>query len=107
MLPKERRLRKRADIENVFSNGRRLERPWIRVVWTGGKGRAVVVVSKSVGSIAYRNTLRRRWREALGESVEFIPNESDLVVVVKSRGAKERGENIYRELNQAFERLQK
>ena len=103
LLPKERRIRKRADFDKIFKFGRVLKRPDVRVVWSPGTGRAAVVVAKSIGSIAYRNTIKRRWREALGEAE--LPNALDVIFVVRSEGAKERGEVLKQSLKAALSEL--
>ena len=103
MLPKERRLRKKADFDKVFKLGRVLKRPPLRIVWMVGEGRAGIVVARTVGSNAYRNIVRRRWREALGEIA--LPNGIDLVIVIREGGAKERGEELRESLREGLTHL--
>lgn len=74
-------------------------------MWAPGKGRAGVVAAKSIGSVAYRNTVKRRWREALRE-IEF-PQNLDVVFIVREEGAKERGEKVGTILAEALSQLPK
>ena len=92
LLPRERRLRTRSDFDRVFSQGRGVKRQGIRLIWAPGSGKAAVVVAKAVGSNAYRNTIRRRWREAL--LPEALPGDLDIVLVVGSEATGVRGKAI-------------
>ncbi|MBA3725946.1 MAG: ribonuclease P protein component [Armatimonadetes bacterium] len=103
MLPKDRRLRKKADFDRIFESERRINGRSVRIIWSPGEGRCGVVVSKAVGSLAFRNTVKRRWREALRGM--DIPNALDLVIVVRTEGAKERGAEIAGALKQALAQL--
>lgn len=87
LLPKGRRLVRRRDFEQVFSRGRIFDGPLVRIIWSRGKGRVAVVAAKAVGSLARRNTVRRRWREAVSGLLDLIPDDLDLVVIVKEGGA--------------------
>ena len=89
MLPKERRLRSKSDFDRVFSQGRGVKRQGVRLIWAPGSGKAAVVVAKAVGSTAYRNSIRRRWREAL--LPECLQAQWDIVLVVGSEAADVRG----------------
>jgi len=91
MLPKERRFTKK-DFDRVFSQGRGIKRAGTRLVWASGTGKAAVVVAKAVGSAAYRNTIRRRWREAL--KPQMLPEQLDIVFVVGSEATDVRGKAI-------------
>jgi ribonuclease P protein component len=91
MLPKAQRFT-RKNFDRVFSEGRGIKRQGVRLVWAPGSGKAAVVVAKAVGSTAYRNTIRRRWREAL--KPESVPEQLDIVFVVGSEATDVRGKVI-------------
>lgn len=91
MLPKARRFT-RKDFDRVFSQGRGVKRQGTRLIWATGSGKAAVVVAKAVGSTAYRNTIKRRWREAL--KPESVPEQLDIVFVVGSEATDARGKAI-------------
>ncbi|MEO7454241.1 MAG: ribonuclease P protein component [Fimbriimonadales bacterium] len=99
MIPKERRFAKQ-DFDRVFDTGRGLRRGGVRIMWAAGSGKAAVVVAKSVGSTAYRNTIKRRWREALGaaEKAEALPPEMDVVFVVGTEAVELRGSAIVEQI---------
>jgi ribonuclease P protein component len=92
LLPKERRLVKKSDFDRVFSHGRGIKRQGTRLIWAPGSGKAAVVVARSVGSTAYRNTIRRRWREAL--TPDCLPATLDCVLVIGSEAISIRGRAI-------------
>lgn len=91
MLPKERRFT-RKDFDRVYSQGRGVKRQGTRLIWAPGTGKAAVVVAKAVGSTAYRNTIKRRWREAL--KPEGLPEQLDIVFVVGSEATDVRGKAV-------------
>jgi ribonuclease P protein component len=92
LLPKERRLLKKSDFDRVFSHGRAAKLPGTRLIWAQGSGRAAVVVAKAVGRTAYRNTIKRRWREAL--TPEMLPEQVDFVLIVGKEALHLRGKTV-------------
>ena len=92
LLPKERRLLKKSDFDRVFSQGKAVKLPGTRLIWATGTGRAAVVVARAVGSNAYRNTIRRRWRDAL--SPQQLPADKDLVLIVGTEASSLRGKQV-------------
>jgi ribonuclease P protein component len=101
--PEDRRLRKKADFDKLFKSGRKIDRPNLRLLYVSGTGKAAVVVARSAGCIAYRNTVRRRWREAL--RICEGNNAFDCVIVVKAEGAKDRGDAIKKSIREALASL--
>jgi len=95
MIPKELRFAKK-DFDRVFNTGRGLKRDGVRIMWASGSGKAAVVVAKAVGSTARRNTIKRRWREALGAAIKtgLIPCGADIVFVVGTEALELRGAAI-------------
>ncbi|MER3413718.1 MAG: ribonuclease P protein component [Armatimonadota bacterium] len=107
MLPEVHRLRSRGDFQRVFSEGKALELDAVRLVHAPGLGRMAVVVSKSVGSLARRNQVRRRWREALRGLLGRIPQDRDMVLVVRSRASSLRGREVREVLEEALANLER
>lgn len=105
MPPKAGRLTRSADFDRLFKTGATIDAPDFRIKWIAGTGKVAVVVAKTAGSIARRNTLKRRWKEALSKLPSKMINELDLVIVVKPSGAKRRGEAIEQALTEALRRL--
>jgi ribonuclease P protein component len=104
LLPKNRRLKQRKDFDYLFREGRILQTPSLRVVYLPGSGRLAVVAAKGIGSLAHRNTVRRRWREALRMMTSDFEHW-DAVFVVKASGALVRGEAIVEELQSVVSKL--
>jgi ribonuclease P protein component len=63
------------------------------------------VAAKSIGSIAYRNRVRRRWREALRLCEESIPGGIDFVMLIKPAGAKIPGSQALDKIREALRQL--
>lgn len=91
MIPKDRRFVK-SDFDRVFSTGRSVRRNGVKLLYTPGSGKAAVVVARSVGCAAYRNQIKRRWREALDPKT--LPSEMDTLLVIGSEAKGERGQAV-------------
>lgn len=70
-----------------------------------GDGLLGVVVAKDAGSIARRNTIRRRWREALRRHVPDWPMNRNGVFVVRANGVELRGAEIDAAICEAIKEL--
>lgn len=105
MLPEVHRFRSREDFQRVFSEGRAIELDALRLVYAPGSGRVAVVVSKSVGSLARRNQVRRRWRETLRDLLGRIPRDKDLILIVRTRSSQLRGREVREVLEEALANL--
>ncbi len=102
LLPKPRRLTKKREFEQVFKFGSVIETPLVRLIWKEGEGKAAVTTAKTLGSIAYRNGVKRRWREALRLILNESPAGIDFVLLVKAQGAKTEMPERQAELKAAF-----
>ncbi|MEW5884325.1 MAG: ribonuclease P protein component [Armatimonadota bacterium] len=107
MLPEAHRLRSRGDFQRVFSEGKAVELDAVRLVHAPGSGRVAVVVSKSIGTLARRNQVRRRWREALRGLLERVPPDRDLVLIVRARASRLRGREAREVLEEALANLER
>jgi ribonuclease P protein component len=101
LIPREQRFTKK-DFDRVFNTGRGVKRDGVRLMWAPGSGKAAVVVAKAVGSTARRNTIKRRWREALGCLVkgEDFPVGFDLVFVVGTEAEHLKGQAVSERIRQ-------
>ncbi|GEM_PF-4942790 len=103
MLPKAHRIVKRADFDTLFQFGRVRNDALVRIVYKSGEGRAAVVAAKSLGSIARRNAIRRRWRDALGKLGAEPLDKLDMVIVLKPGAESLRGDKIEKFLLEVLE----
>lgn len=84
-----------------------LDRDALKVIWTKGTGRYAILAGKSLGSLAYRNTIRRRWREGcrLLMKAGELPASIDAILIIKTAGDKVRGEALLKELKETFRQI--
>jgi len=77
-----------ADIQALFQQGKRVDRPSLIVLWreTDGPRRAGFAVSRQIRGSVRRNRARRRLREAYRAARTAAPARVALVVIAK-RGA--------------------
>lgn len=105
MLPKENRLKKKKDFENVFKEGRGFRENFLFLKIKKNKlkiSRFGFVVSKAVCKKAVlRNQLKRRLREALRPKLKQIkPAIDGVFVVLTLTGAKD-----FQEINTVVDKL--
>jgi ribonuclease P protein component len=81
------RLRGGAAIQEVFRQGRRLERGCFIAIWRAASGTPGVAfaVSRQAGGAASRNRARRRLREAYRRQEGRIPAGAAVVFVARAR----------------------
>jgi len=81
-------LTRRAEIQTLFQQGKRIERPALIVLWreTEAPRRAAFAVTRSLRGSVRRNRARRRLREAFRTARGAAPGWVALVVIAK-RGA--------------------
>lgn len=75
-----------ADIQALFQQGERIERPALLVLWrrTEAPRRVGFAVSRQVGGAVRRNRARRRLREAFRIARGAAPARVELLVVARS-----------------------
>jgi len=81
-------LTRRAEIQTLFQQGKRIERPTLIVLWreSASPRRAAFAVSRSLRTAVRRNRARRRLREAFRMARGAAPERVDVVMIAK-RGA--------------------
>lgn len=87
-FPRSERLTSSADIQALFQQGKRVDRPSLIVLWreTDGPRRAGFAVTRQIRGSVRRNRARRRLREAYRAARAAAPARVALVVIAK-RGA--------------------
>jgi ribonuclease P protein component len=87
-FPRSERLTRRAEIQTLFQQGKRIERPALIVLWRESEAprRAAFAVTRSLRGSVRRNRARRRLREAFRVARVAAPERVDVVVIAK-RGA--------------------
>lgn len=88
---KEQRLRKRADFQACYTQGRRVQHQYFTLYLLErkeGKTRLGLTVSRKVGGAVLRNRIKRRVREIFRRSSVF-PTEGYDVVFVAKKGCVE------------------
>jgi len=87
-FPRSERLTSGAEIQTLFQQGKRIEKPSLIVLWreTEAPCRAAFAVTRQVRGSVRRNRARRRLREAFRAARGVAPARAALVVLGK-RGA--------------------
>ncbi|HWP30939.1 MAG TPA: ribonuclease P protein component [Fimbriimonadales bacterium] len=102
---KSRTLKKRQEFERLFQQGKVFDTPYLRVLWLPGEGRFAVIPVRAIGSIARRNTIKRRWREALRTMLQEVPSNRDMLFLIKKSGENLRGEHLREALRAILNQL--
>lgn len=95
MLPRQHRLTTTTEIEKIYTQGRRLFHPLMRLVHRPASesvSRATVVVSKRVDRRAVeRNRLKRSVRAALPDLLALQTTPKDMIIILqpRARGASQ------------------
>jgi ribonuclease P protein component len=87
-FPRQLRLRKHADFDRVYQNGRRISQPDLFAVFLRSEVPGVRVgftVGRVIGNAVERNRLRRRLREAVRHSVPRDRQASGIDLVIQPR----------------------
>jgi ribonuclease P protein component len=87
-FPRSERLTGRAEIQALFQQGKRIDRPSLVILWGGDAGplRVAFAVTRQIRGAVRRNRARRRLREAFRAVRGVAPPRVALVVIAK-RGA--------------------
>lgn len=108
MLPADRRLRQRRDIQRAVRGGVRVARPLLVVhlmaatAGDDGPARAGFVVSRAVGPAVTRNRVKRRLRHLAAQRLDGLPAGSRLVVRALPAAAGAPGAALARDLDAAL-----
>jgi ribonuclease P protein component len=97
-------LTSRTEIQALFQQGRRIDRPTVLVLWSPGHAarRAGFAVSRQVRGAVARNRARRRLREAYRMARDVAPPGVALVVVAKRPALEVPFARLERELGDAL-----
>jgi len=89
-FPRSERLTSRAEIQALFQQGKRIDRPLLTVLWRESEGprRAGFAVTRQIRGSVRRNRARRRMREAYRAARGTAPARVAVMVIAK-RGALE------------------
>jgi len=107
-LWRQARLRKHADFETVYHNGRRLFSAHMTVFFLRRESREVRVgftVPRALGTAVERNRIRRRMREAVRLSLAAAGTGVDVVIHPKKSVLKAAFAELRGETEQAFARI--
>jgi len=104
------RLRKHADFDKVYRNGRRLFSAHMTVLflrWDSGPGPARVgfTVTRAMGTAVERNRIRRRLREAVRLNLGTVGKAVDVVIHPKKSAQAADFAELREEIAQAFEKI--
>lgn len=107
LLPKPRRLTDKRDFDEIFKCGRVVDSQLTRLIWRQGEGKVAVTTVKSLGSLARRNQVKRKWREALRLVLNETSEDVDFVLLVKASGAETKMPERQAELKAAFGKIER
>jgi ribonuclease P protein component len=84
-FPRSERLTGSADIQTLFQQGKRIDRPLLTILWreTEGPRRAAFAVTRQIRGSVRRNRARRRLREAYRAGRAGAPAGVAVMVVAK------------------------
>ena len=110
MLPKEARLRRRAEFADAVRRGARVGTPTLvahLITDASGAGstRAGFVVSRSVGSAVVRNRVLRQLRHLVRERLDRLPSDAHLVVRATPAAATSSSQRLGADLDRALDKL--
>lgn len=94
----------RTEIQTLFQQGQRIDRPTLLVLWSAGHParRAGFAVSRQVRGAVARNRARRRLREAYRMVRDTAPPHVALMVVAKRGALEAPSARLERELREAL-----
>jgi len=105
---REARLRKHADFDKVYRNGRRLFSAHLTIFFLrreSGGTRVGFTVPRTLGGAVERNRIRRRMREAVRLSPNDAGSGADVVIHPKKSALAANFSELCREVTRALERV--
>lgn len=106
-LSRAERLSRKRDFERVFREGRRLDLPYLRIVYAenGRPWRRIgFAVSRKVGRAVVRNRIKRILRETFRRHKEIFPPGCDFVFIPRRAVLELSPDELARKLAEAFRR---
>ena len=107
---RQARLRKHADFDQVYRNGRRLFSAHMTVFFLRrgdpGPARVGFTVTRALGKAVERNRIRRRLREAARLHLDRVGNAADVVIHPKKSALAASFAELREEIARAFEKIQ-
>jgi ribonuclease P protein component len=93
-----------ADIQALFQQGKRIDKPALLVLWrdTDSQRRAGFAVTRQIRGAVRRNRARRRLREAFRTVREAAPSRIAVVIVAKRAALDEPFARLAAQLRDAF-----
>lgn len=89
MLQRTYRLKKKKDIQLLFSKGKSVASPYLvlyrRKRLTGQYARIAFAVSKKIGNAVERNRIKRLLREGIRPYVKYLDNSYDIILVARAK----------------------
>ncbi|SRR5258708_3228166 len=110
MLPKENRLTKKSDFENVRESGRFFPSKNFSISFVkrkeGRDSRFGIIVSKKISKLAVdRNRARRIIKEIIRKNIESVKPGYDNVILAKSGILRQNSAKIETELKEAWKKI--
>jgi len=106
-LPRQERLRRRAEFEGLYRGGAKLDKGGIVLFWrVGGPGRRVgVSASRAIGGSVKRNRARRRLREVYRLNKALLPDRVEVLLVARPQLLTQAFERTSRDVAAGFRRV--
>lgn len=73
--------------EEIYARGNRVSGSFCRMIFLGGTGLLGIATAKAIGNVPRRNRAKRRFRAALSEVPERIPDGLDVVIQISAKAA--------------------
>jgi ribonuclease P protein component len=106
-LPRQERLRRRAEFEGLYRAGAKVDKGGILLFWrVGGQGRRVgFAASRAIGKSVKRNRARRRLREVYRLNKALLPNRVEVLLVARPQLLTQAFEGAFRDAAAGFRRV--
>jgi ribonuclease P protein component len=107
-LPKDVRLRKRAEFLKLSRHGRKIRTSYFIAAVSKGtekNNRIGITVSKKVGNAVARNRIKRLVREYFRHRKDFVSGTNDISIIARKGLTALSNREIYEKLNKLFEKI--